>query len=59
MPPITADDEGELGRQLKQSKNKFASIGLGFSHLGESETGRRRQSSNFFDILTDPQRYQE
>ena len=34
-------------------------MGLGFSHLGEAEAGRRRQSSNFFDILTDPQRYQE
>ena len=24
-----------------------------------TDEGRRRQSSNFFDILTDPQKYQE
>ena len=53
--PISADDEVDLSK-LKRP--------IGFAHLAGTQLkltdeGRRRQSSNFFDILTDPQKYQE
>jgi hypothetical protein len=36
----------------------IADLGLGLSHLQiEEQDGRRRQSSNFFDILNDPLKY--
>jgi hypothetical protein len=35
-------------------------LGFGLSHLNiEDQEGRRRQSSNFLDILNDPIKYQE
>ena len=48
--------------QSKQLNSNFGDIGFGFSHLAAAEMEqekRRRQSSNFFDILTDPQAYKD
>ena len=52
--PITADDETDLAKHLKKPAiTNFAHLA---GHLPSSQIdeGRRRQSSNFFDILTDP-----
>jgi len=60
LEPITAETEDELAMQLKQKKFKYFEHLAGHNFgLPNDEEARRRASSNFFDILSDPKSYHE